>query len=138
MRTRRYAVGAFILGLLLAGNAIADEDSMRFRRGISGGGGVETGSGFSFTMAGIDGRLGAQISERFGVYAAPHLSFGSGNGGSTGTFALTFLGDFTFIERLFVAGGGGYGVLNNPSGPVLHFRVGGYPLLDEEDGLRKG
>ena len=143
MKKRAYTICAFLLGLGLAMRAEADEGSLRFRSGISAGGGIETIAGNSFAMGGIDGRLGAQLSEHMGLYVAPHLSYGSGSiggvSGSTGTFAFTALADYTFIERLFVAGGGGYGVLNNPSGPVLHFRLGGYPLLSEEtDGQRKG
>ena len=61
-----------------------------------------------------------------------HLSFGSAseaNGaisGLTGTFASTLMGEYMLPMRLFVAGGAGYGVLNNPNGPVVAARVGYY------------
>jgi len=32
----------------------------------------------------------------------------------------------TLIDQVFVGAGGGFGIVNNPSGPVLHFRAGGY------------
>ena len=91
-------------------------------------------------MAGIDGRIGVQINNIFGIYAQPHLSFGGGSSGATGTFAATALVDFTFIDRIFVAAGGGYGLANAPSGPALHIRAGAYPLVGRGDGsiVRKG
>jgi hypothetical protein len=126
--------------MLLSTTACAD--GFHFRDGLSLGGGREMVSNYSFTMGGLDGRLGLQVNDELGFYLQPHLSFGSGsvgNGftGSTGTFALTALADWTFLGRLFVAGGGGFGVLNNPSGPVLHFRAGGYPWMSvADDGVR--
>ncbi len=125
----------------------AEQDGVRFRGGISAGGGLEMVSAgdlsVSAAMGGIDGRIGAQINDLIGVYAQPHLSFGSfdnglGLGGLTGTISGTALVDFTFIDRIFVAAGAGYGVLNNPNGPALHFRAGGYPLVgDGENGIRR-
>jgi hypothetical protein len=117
---------------------------VRFRGGISAAGGGEFGSGFGFGLAGLDGRLGVQINNLFGVYVQPHLSFGSGsvNGvsGATGTFAITGLAELTLIDRIFVGAGGGFGLANNPSGPVAHFRLGAYPLVGRSDGsiVRKG
>lgn len=150
MQASRYGFCALLLvGLLLSTAAGADETaatatqgapaaSIRFRSGISVGGGREMVSGSGFNMGGVDGRLGMQISDLLGIYVQPHLSFGSGGAGSTGTFAGTVLADLTLRERFFAAGGFGYGVLNNPSGAVVHFRAGGYPLMSvSQDGVRR-
>ena len=71
----------------------------------------------------------------FAIYGQPHLSFGSLGttaggvpiSGATGTFLGTVLGEVTLIDRLFV----GYGILNNPSGPAIDLRTGGYPLMSK-------
>lgn len=127
-----------------------DIDEPRFRGAIAGGGGAEIliGSGDSITagMGGIDGRLGVQVMDLLGIYAQLHTSLGSfgdlGTGvafaGITGTVAATLVADFTFIDQIFVGAGAGYGVLNNPHGPVVHIRAGGYPYMDfGEDGIRR-
>jgi hypothetical protein len=97
-------------------------------------------------MFGLDGRLGIQWSDLLGFYVQPHLSFGSLSGdaggvgitGGTGTFSIAALGELTFMDRLFVGAGGGYGVLNNPSGPMLQARAGGYLFTSRgDDGARR-
>ena len=41
-------------------------------------------------------------------------------------------------ELRFVGAGGGFGVVNNPSGGVIHLRAGGYPLMGHgENGVRR-
>lgn len=124
----------------------AEEDGVRFRGGISGGGGAEVVLDCCIAgMGGVDGRLGVQVMDLLGIYAQLHGSFGSfgevaGNAlfGLTGTVAATVLADFTFIDQIFVGAGAGYGVLNNPHGPVVHIRAGGYPYMDfGEDGIRR-
>lgn len=122
-------------------------DKPRFRGGISAGvggffGGYTAGDQtFSATLGGIDGRLGVQLNDLIGIYAQPHLSMGSvtdgANKGLTGVLAGSVLADFTVLNRLFVGVGGGVGLLNNPSGPMLHFRLGGYPLLAFGEGARR-
>jgi hypothetical protein len=83
-------------------------------------------------LYGIDWRIGMQLSAALGVYLDSHLSFGSAqlNGGSgvTGNFASAVIGEYTLPMRLFFGGGAGYGVLNNPSGPLVQARVGFYPF----------
>lgn len=105
---------------------------MRFRGGISIGGGGEFVSGFGIGLAAIDGRIGVQINKLIGVYVQPHVSFGAGSiagvSGATGTVAATAMIDFTFINKIFVGTGAGYGVVNNPHGAVLAFHLGGYPI----------
>lgn len=116
------------------------EDGVRFRGGISGGAGAEILTGGTTIMGGVDGRVGVQINHLIGVYAQPQLSFGSFGGalGITGTFTTTAVVDFTFIDHLLVGAGGGFGVFNNPTGPVVHLRAGGYPLMGHgEDGIRR-
>ena len=126
----------------------AHEDGVRFRGGISVGAGgyfgsYETGNAdFSATLVGVDGRLGVQINDLIGIYAQPHLSFGTGKDGAatgfTGLFATSVIADFTFFDRIFVGAGGGFGIVNNPSGPELHLRAGAYPLMDHTGKRRKG
>jgi hypothetical protein len=112
-------------------------DGPRFRGGVAFTGGAEfvSNADFSATMFGIDGRLGVQVNHLLGLYVAPHLSFGSAGGveGSTGTFATILMADLTFLDALFVGAGFGYGIMNNPSGPALGFRVGGYPVKSAPD-----
>ena len=113
-------------------------DDVRFRGGISvGGGGLFLG-GYTFGLGGVDGRLGVQINDLIGIYAQPQLaiyggSVNLGNGGSLpgvgGIVGGTALIDFTFLDRLFVGVGGGGALLNNPAAGELHFRVGGYPVM---------
>jgi hypothetical protein len=106
---------------------------VRFRGGIAAAGGAEFASNITFGMGGVEARLGVQINDLIGVYAQPYLAFGSGTvsgiTGFTGTAGTSALVDITLFDHLFVAAGGGYGVLNNPAGPELHFRLGGYPLV---------
>lgn len=108
-------------------------DGVRFRGAIAASGGVEFASGFEVGMGGIEGRLGVQINHLIGVYVQPSLSFGGGVISNipviTGTAGVSALIDFTFFDRLFVGIGGGVGILNNPVGPELHIRVGGYPVM---------
>lgn len=120
----------------------SDDDGVRFRGGVSGGGGALIGAGLTLGMGGFDGRMGVQINDLIGVYAQPQLSiyggsagFLSGVGGIAGGTAVV---DFTFIDQIFVGAGAGYAVLNNPHGPVVHIRAGGYPLFGYgEDGIRR-
>lgn len=93
---------------------------------------------------GVDLRLGLQINELIGIYVQPQLGFYAGEfGGVTGVGGLlggSILADFTFADRLFAAAGAGFALLNNPSGPEIHLRAGGYPLASSggENGRRKG
>jgi hypothetical protein len=116
----------------------ATQSGARFRGGISGAGGFETVAGVAGPMFGLDGRLGVQLNDLIAIYAQPHLSFGTLAGLMTGTFSATALVDLTLADRFFVAAGAGYGVLNNPSGLVIHARAGGYPIMGRgEDGARR-
>jgi hypothetical protein len=97
----------------------------------------DLGNSASGGYYGLDLHLGAQINDMIGVYAVPQLGgysldVGSmtGFGGLIGGSAVV---DFTFIDRIFVGGGGGFAVLNNPSGAELHLRAGGYPLVSRSD-----
>jgi hypothetical protein len=83
-------------------------------------------------LYGVDWRIGMQLNKAIGVYLDSHLSFGSAqlNSGSgvTGNFATAVVGEYTLPMRLFLGGGVGYGVLNDPSGPLVQARVGFYPF----------
>lgn len=113
----------------------AAPDGVRFRFGISGGAGPMIADGIGFTYGGADARFGAQINDLIGVYVQPQLGiYAGGSGGFSGVGGLVGASvgaDFTFIDRLFVGGGVGYAILNNPSGAELHFRLGGYPLMSK-------
>jgi hypothetical protein len=121
-------------------------DRARFRWGIAAAGGGEFVSDFAFGMGGVEGQIGVQFNELIGLYVHPYLAFGAGTIGSSGVTAFTgtagasLLVDFTFLDRLFVGVGGGYGILNNPTGPEIHLRVGGYPAMsiDENGYSRQG
>jgi len=149
-KSRRWVRGplflvAFASCTFIAAAASAQErDEVRFRWGISAGAGPSFGD-YSGILGGGDLRLGVQINQLIGVYGDAHLAAGSvtlknsNASGVTGVFAGTGMVDFTFAHRAFVAAGGGFGVLNNPSGPVLDFRAGGYPLMSRNEfGRRRG
>lgn len=119
--------------------ATEQPDGGRMRWGVSAAAGLESvadtvGGSASGMMYGLDVRLGYQISNLLALYVPLHLSFGSlatsgGASGLTGTFAGTVVAEATFIDRVFAGIGGGWGMLNNPAGPTLHIRAGGYPLM---------
>jgi hypothetical protein len=112
----------------------ASNDGMSLRNGFSVSAGQEFGSGpssgLSGQLFGADWRIGAKINSDYAVYLHSHLSFGNAHigaaSGMTGNFAAAILAERTLPARVFVAGGGGYGVLNNPSGPLAQARVGWY------------
>lgn len=119
-------------------------DGTRFRFGVAAGLGMMFSSVPTFTYSGVDLRFGAQINDMIAVYAVPQLGYyftgAEGTFGAGGLAGVSAIVDFTFIDRVFVGGGAGFGVLNNPSGPELHFRAGGYPLMSKssEKVRRKG
>jgi hypothetical protein len=111
------------------------------RNGFSLSAGQELGDrgGMSISgqLFGVDWRIGAKINETLAVYVDSHLSLGTVSGaesGLTGNFAAAVIGEYTLPMRLFVGGGGGYGVLNNPNGPLAQARVGYYPFEKKSDG----
>jgi hypothetical protein len=122
------------------------EDKVRFRGGVSAGLGGLFSSVISGFQGGFDGRLGVQINDLLGFYVQPHLVFGPASAGSgapstvIGVLSATGMVDLTLFDSLFVGAGGGFGVVNNPYGPVLQFRAGGYPVMGEGEsgGRRKG
>ena len=110
-------------------------DTSGLRNGFSLSAGQEFGGDrmVSGTMFGVDWRIGYRISEPLSIYLHSHLSFGSahegsGASGTTGTFAAAVVGEYLLPMGVFVGGGGGYGVLNNPSGPLAEARIGYYPM----------
>ena len=106
------------------------------RNGFSLSVGQEMGSGpsegFSGQLYGVDWRIGAKVTPAISMYLQTHLSMGDakiGNAeGVTGNFAAALMGEYELPQRVFFAGGGGYGVLNNPSGPMGQLRAGWYPM----------
>lgn len=122
-----------------------DEDGVRFRGGISGGGGAmifATSSSFGGTynlgIGGVDGRIGVQINDLIGVYAQPQVGIYGGGLGVGGLAGGALVVDFTFFDQLFVGVGGGGAILNNPAAGEVIVRVGGYPAFGlGENGIRR-
>jgi hypothetical protein len=106
------------------------------RHGIGFSLGEEFGSGpsdgLSGSLYGMDWRLGAQINNALALYVDTHLSFGTAHigaaSGVTGNFAVAAMGEYTILNKVAIGAGGGYGILNNPSGPLAQARVAWYPL----------
>ena len=90
-------------------------------------------------LYGVDWRIGAQINPKLAAYVDTHLSFGTAAigtaSGVTGNFATAVIGEYTLPMRIFAGGGAGYGVLNNPHGPLVQVRAGWYPF--EAKGMDK-
>jgi hypothetical protein len=121
----------------------AASDGPRLRNGFSLSASEEFGSGpssgLSGQLFGLDWRIGAHINENYSVYLQTHLSFGNAHigqaAGVTSDFAAALMAERTLPMRTFVAAGAGYGVLNNPSGPLGQVRVGWYPMEDSQLGV---
>jgi hypothetical protein len=117
---------------------------MGLRNGFSLSAGQEFGSDaagttFSGQLFGIDWRIGAKVTDSIGVYLHSHLSFGTvevpgQGGGATGNFAAALVGEYTLPMRIFIGGGAGWGVLNNPNGPLVEARAGYYPFKKSSEG----
>jgi hypothetical protein len=116
----------------------APEPGPHLRNGFSVSLGEEVGSGpssgFTGQLYGVDWRIGAKLAGPYSVYADTHVSLGTaqlnGASGYTGNFAFAMMGERELPARTFVAAGGGYGVLNNPSGLLAQVRGGWYPMDD--------
>lgn len=112
------------------------EMGMRLRNGFSLSAGQEYGSGpssgLSGSLFGGDWRIGAQIDDLHAVYLHTHLSFGTAHigaaSGYTSNFAAAIIAERQLPMRTFVGAGGGWGVLNNPDGPLGQIRVGWFPF----------
>lgn len=118
---------------------------MRLRNGFSLSAGQEFGTttamqSFSGQLFGVDWRIGMQINTALAVYLDTHLSFGTvgpaqgSGGGVTGNMASAVMAEYMLPIRLFFGAGAGYGILNNPNGPLLAARVGYYPFSARTDG----
>jgi len=119
-----------------AGDGISLRNGFSFSASQAFGSGPS--SGLSESLFGGDWRIGARIANDWAVYMSTHLSFGSakfaGQSGVTGNFAAALIGERSLPMRTFVGAGGGYGVLNNPSGPLAQLRAGWYPMAASNDG----
>jgi hypothetical protein len=116
----------------------AGGDGGRFRFGVAAGAGPLSADGIKFTYYGVDLRFGWQINNAIAVYAQPQIGYYKLDGasaalGSGGLIGTSVLADYTLFDRLFLGGGLGYAVLNNPAGTEVHFRAGGYPLMSRSD-----
>ena len=108
------------------------EPGTHLRNGFSASLGEELGSGPSSGLTGqlygVDWRIGAKLAGPWSVYADTHLSLGTAKigaaSGYTGNFAFAMMGERELPAKTFVAAGGGYGVLNNPSGLLAQVRGG--------------
>lgn len=109
-----------------------------FRNGFSMSAGQEFGTtntnvDVSGQLYGFDWRIGARLAPEWSIYLQSHISLGTANistgaKGYTGNIAEAVMGERDLPGRTFVAIGGGYGVLNNPSGPLFAVRAGWYPM----------
>jgi len=82
------------------------KDGVRFRGGVAlEGGGVLVPDIINLGLAGIQGQLGVQINNSFGVYIVPsfHVLFGSMGGIQVGAAAIF---DYTFLDDLLTVGAG--------------------------------
>jgi hypothetical protein len=116
----------------------AGGDGGRFRFGVAAGAGPLSAEGIKFTYYGVDLRFGWQINNAIAVYAQPQIGYYKLDGasaaiGSGGLIGTSVLADYTLFDRLFLGGGIGYAVLNNPAGTEVHLRAGGYPLMSRSD-----
>jgi hypothetical protein len=114
------------------------------RNGFSLSAGYESGGDrdLTATLIGVDWRIGWRVNKAIAVHLHSHMSFGSGkegNGASgfTGNFASALIAEYTLPMRVFVGGGGGWGVLNNPNGPLAQVRAGYYPFKLESAGKKR-
>jgi hypothetical protein len=116
-------------------------DGVRLRIGASAMIGPLFADSTSAVAFGGEARIGVQVNHLIGIFGTPHFvvaNFGGGALNTIGVFAATADVDFTFVNHFYVGAGGGFGIVNNPSGPVLHFRIGGYPLVGRgPNGIRR-
>jgi hypothetical protein len=141
------AVGALLASILSTGAASAQErDGVRFRGGV----GLEVGAivapGAGLGVIGVQGQLGAQITNQWAVYAVPTLdiAFAHGTGLAVGFGAMA---DYTFSSiPLGVAAGPETGVFaalgggGAAAGALYGVRLRGayYPILTRgENGIRR-
>jgi hypothetical protein len=116
----------------------AGGDGGRFRFGVAAGAGPLSADGLNMTYYGVDLRFGWQLNDAMAVYGQPQLGYYKLDGasalfGSGGLLGASVLADYTLFDRLFLGGGVGYAILNNPSGAEVHLRAGGYPLVSRSD-----
>jgi hypothetical protein len=106
--------------------------STGMRNGFSLSVGQEFGDMVSGQLYGVDWRIGARVTDAISVYLHSHMSFGTvtdhGVDGITGNLAGALVGEYMLPMRVFVGAGAGYGVLNNPNGPLVEARAGYYPF----------
>ncbi|MFO0676583.1 MAG: hypothetical protein U0169_08620 [Polyangiaceae bacterium] len=81
----------------------------RFRWGIAPAGGVLLANGLAYAGGGLDLRFGAQITEKFGLYAQPTLLFATASSGGTTVGALlagtAVVADVTLADTLLLGAG---------------------------------
>jgi hypothetical protein len=101
---------------------------------------TDAGQSFSGQLYGVDWRIGARVTEAISVYLHSHISFGTvgpdqgAGGGVTGNIAGALVGEYMLPMGLFIGAGAGYGVLNNPNGPLVEARAGYYPFKSNSAG----
>lgn len=142
------ALSTALVTVLAAGTASAqEEDEARVRYGVAlEGGGLFAPGVVDLGFFGIQGQLGAQLNDLFGMYAAPHADIVSGWGGTGLQLGGAFMFDFTLLHVFTVGvgpdiagfaaiGGGGIsgGLLY---GARLHLAVNPYVEISD-DGARR-
>ncbi len=135
------AAGLSLWMLLSAPVSAKEADSARFRFGVSGGPGGIFGSSTELGLWMTDLRFGVQLHDALAFYVQPQFGLYVGSAGSAsgfgGVLGATALADVMLDDVLFLAAGAGYAVLTTQSGPELHLRLGGYPVIGRDIGRRR-
>ena len=115
------------------------EDPVRIRGGASAHFGAYTNRSFTLGLIGIDGRIGAQFMDMFGLYAMPRVSFGLGDRELV-RLGVALVPELT-VEDLFFIGAGPevyapLGDLSAPAVPVAIRARTGFAFRSKRPGRR--
>ena len=128
---------------LMSSTAFADGGvptggGLGLRNGFSLNAGIYRGSidpgdiDISATMFGLDWRIGLKLSPSLAIYLNSHLSIGPQKLGAQDDIAANLssaaIVEYTLPQRVFFGLGGGYAVVDNPTGVMIQGRAGWYPL----------
>ncbi len=81
------------------------EDRARFRGGVSGQVGAYFLRDEVLGLVGVQGRLGAQIMDEFGIYATPGVQLGASRDGGLGRVSLGVIPELTLGDLWFLGAG---------------------------------
>jgi hypothetical protein len=108
------------------------------RNGFSLNAGIYRGSidpgdiDISATMIGADWRIGLKLTPAIALYLNSHLSLGPQKVGAqddiAANIATAAIFEYTLPQRVFFGAGAGFGIVDDPSGPMIQVRAGWYPM----------